>query len=1474
MSSASHISVPKPEFHHDVFSCVNFHPRDCHASLAMTRDVSLRVTKCRSNPGGMRGAFNGIAGPVPKQFTLVDMLWLWSLNRVHLVLQLCASQMSYFLGVDIGSVNAKLALIDKEGRIVQLDTEKISSSPRAAVSSLIARLGERVNLEQVDAAGVSGSGKAVIPKELDWAVYSSSLAIASGLLHCHPDAKTMIQIGGQSSLVIELEDGLRRPWKVVSNPLCAAGTGRFLEQQAYRLGISMDDFSSLALKCEGSPPRIAARCSVFAKTDLIHLQQKGVTVEPMLYALCESVARMVASLKKGTFEEPLYFVGGVAANAAIAKSLIDVLSARNGHRVKISIPENYLHIEAIGSALLSIGKTSQVVLLPGTDTRQSYFEMPRLEIIPVQEDKAVQRIERQCTGYLGIDVGSTSTKAVVIDECGTRVLGKNYLMTAGRPIDAVREVFRNLLGDAADKVKIGGVGVTGSGRYLVGSFVGADLIKNEITAQARAAADIAPEADIIEIGGQDSKLVIKRNGVVVDYQMNKACAAGTGSFIDELAEMLGISVTDGQFADLAFAAPYTIDLGTRCAAFMGQAVASAQQEGVPLEIITASLSNSIAKNYLSKVVGNKRLGDKIILTGAVFYNKAVVSAFHRELEGKRLIVAEHRDVSGAIGAALLAREGMAGQKSKFKGFREVVDSEVTLTTFTCKGCDNNCTITRMQMLNEKPTYYGSRCDRYDAAAGQAKQETFFDEREKLLFREYNKDSGTGTSVGIPRALLVYDYAPLLIGFLNALDARCVLSSQTTKEIMEQAIELSYTDSCFPLKLLHGHAAMLDDVDYILYPSAIRLGEVDGAEDQKYACPLVQASPYIIRQAVNLGERILIPTLDFSHGIADVVKNLTDVAMKMGFSRGKGKKAALAAIEAQKKFEADQAALGKKLLEQLRQSDQLGVVIFARSYMSQDSGANLGIAEKLAQLGMVPIPLDFLPLETVNPKDYQDRPYWHYESKYIAGAAITAADPQLYGLALTNFGCGPNSFILPIVDDIMGGKPWGQLEIDEHAAEAGIVTRLEAFVDTIKGFARSARQAKVPPEEIYRGVSVLEQSNKVFLLPNMSPHVCLMGAAMEAYGLNVLALPEPDERDLFYADRVTSSEECLPYRVTLGSFLRFYYENGKDMSNFEAFMAGAYGPCRFGHYAGEQIRVFKDLGIGLPMRTSVSNNAYRDINLGSRSTQMTAMRFVWRSCTAMDCLQKLLWRARPYEKSAGSADALFEEYTTRIADRVRRKEDFSDLLRQATSDFKSLVDPDLPRKPLVGINGEIFLRSNKFSNNNLVRVCEDAGLEVVVSPMGEWIKYISYRHIEDAIKERKFIKMIGSYVMDRIQARDERWVENHFMDLVDEREPSIAHLLSYTRPWLSPKCGSEAVLSIGSGIDWMENPRFAGVISVMPHGCMPGGIVAAMSEKFSSVYHKPWINLTYDGIMETNNLARINNFAEVIRFCSRDGGEGA
>ena len=382
---------------------------------------------------------------------------------------------------------------------------------------------------------------------------------------------------------------------------------------------------------------------------------------------------------------------------------------------------------------------------------------------------------------------------------------------------------------------------------------------------------------------------------------------------------------------------------------------------------------------------------------------------------------------------------------------------------------------------------------------------------------------------------------------------------------------------------------------------------------------------------------------------------------------------------------------------------------------------------------------------------------------------------------------------------------------------------------------------------------------------MAPQAEMLAAAMQAFGVKATVLPESTEESLLHSNRVTLGTECLPYRVTLGDFMMFLQQNGGgniDLRAIEGFMPSAFGPCRFGKYAVEQVRILKELGYDFPLRTTVSNHAYRDLGLGTAFE-----RLAWRGIVAMDFLQRLQWRTRPYERQKGAADELFDRYAAAIAELTRRRQDLNDTLRQATGEFGQIIDVSIPRKPLVGINGEIFLRSNRFSNCDLARQCERAGLEIIISPFSEWIQYITHRNIEDGVRERDLKKVLSGKIRKLLLDRDQHRVASSFNGLLDTHEPSTREILDFSCDYLSPKCGSEAVLSIGSGIDWMENPEFAGVISVMPHGCMPGGIVAAMSERFSARYGKPWINLTYDGTLESNNLERINNFAEVLRFCS-------
>lgn len=1366
------------------------------------------------------------------------------------------------LGLDIGASTVKVAVVGNDSQVLYVDNANISKGgPRKAAAELLDQLQTRYSFAEIATAGATGRGQDLYKGEPGWQTFTSPYAAVNGLKSDYPDVRTIIEIGGQGSLVIGLEG---KKWWAAMSSLCAAGTGRFLEQQAKRLGITIEEFGNIALEWTDQPPRIAGRCSVFAKSDLVHLQQKGYPVHAMLAGLSDSIARMIEAQWRDEFVSPIYLIGGVAANKGVVRALSHVLKAE-----KIIVPTNYENQEAIGAARLSrISLDRPVDFYPQKNGDSQVFYIPnRLKPIILSNEWKPKELEPGITDvYLGVDVGSTSTKAVVINSSG-EVLRKIYLKTAGQPLEAVKKVMAGLADEVEGKVRVKAAGVTGSGRYLVGNFIGADLIKNEITAQTRAAKHIDPDvATIFELGGQDSKFVSLRNGTAVDYQMNKACAAGTGSFIDELAEQLGVSTQNGEFARLALAAKKQLDLGEKCAAFMSQAVTSAQHEGVPIESIIASLPTSLTKNYLSKVVGNRRIGDRVILTGAVFFNEAVVSAFETALPGKKLIVPEHKEVTGAIGAALLAKEANSQEAlSKFKGFSEVVQEDPKLRYFNCGDCEHACAISMMTGADGTKFYYGSRCDRFDAEERGKKYEkppTPFTEREALLFKNYDPEKGTDPVVGIPRALMAYDLAPMLTGFLNSLGVRIRYTSQTTKEIVEESSKYAYADSCFPIKLLHGHVAELlkAEVDHILIPNAIRLGEMTNEADQHFACPLVQAAPYIIKSKFELGDKLLDPVIDFSKGDKAAIESFVDIAKRLGFSREKGERAIEEGLAQQREFEYELREQGKKLLDELADDpNAIGMVLLSRSYNAQDVGANLAMADELRKLGVVPIPMDCLPLDEIDISDVTDRPYWNYERKILAASKYIAKHPRLFGLFLSNFGCGPNSFIQKEVEDIMGDKPLGQIEIDEHAAEAGIITRLEALVDTDRGYMAAGFSSDLEPIRYRRMVFSGAGTRNTLFIPRMADHADGLARAMRAFGVDAQVLPESDERSMSLSRDMTSGKECLPFRDTLGGILLAAQQGRIPAEGARALMAGSFGPCRIGKYSQEIQRILNERGIPVEVLTTVSDNSYADLGLGIPFEILA-----WKGIVATDLLQKMLWSTRPYEKQPGETNKAYQYYLNQIGEYVERKKDLGPLLKEMANIFFELRDPSLPKRPIVGGNGEIYVRANSFCNQRLVETCEAEGLEVEVAPMTEWIRYIHLRRIEDAWADKDLGKLIRSGLRKLVTEYYQRKLASRTDGVIHTKEPSPAELVRATAPYLPGRNSNESILSIGSGILQMKNPRFAGVISMAPHGCMPGGIVGSFAEQLSREYGKPWISLTYDGFSDTVNRERIATFAEQIR----------
>ena len=653
-------------------------------------------------------------------------------------------------------------------------------------------------------------------------------------------------------------------------------------------------------------------------------------------------------------------------------------------------------------------------------------------------------------------MGSISTCLAVTDEAD-RVLARRYLLTRGAPLEAVRQGLLELGAELGD-FQVLAVGTTGSGRYLTGDFVGADVVRNEITAQARAAVAVDPGVDtVFEIGGQDSKYIRLDHGAVVDFTMNHACAAGTGSFLEEQADRLQIRIKD-DFARLALASPAPVALGERCTVFMESDLVHHQQQGRDIPDLTAGLAYSIAQNYLNRVVDGRPVGGRIFFQGGVAWNAGVVSAFE-QLLGRALVVPPHHDVTGAVGAAILAREQRAregGGASRFRGF-DLSDRDYESSVFECRACPNLCQVNRVVIGGEPPIFYGARCDRFEEAGRTATRARelpdHFAEREALLLGGWSPpaDDDPRPRVAIPRAMLFFDLFPYWRTFFEELGYAVVLSEPTNPRILRAAQEQAVAETCLPIKLVFGHVldALEKRPDFLFLPSVInRENAAPGQRSNQY-CPYVPAASQLVNAHMDLearGVRPLRVTLEmaWAQGTRSQMRGL---APQLGVSRRRAVRAALAAEAAQQAFYAALRRRGAEVLASLP-ADVPVAVLVGRPYNTHDLGAILDLPYKLRRLGVLPVPMDFLPLEQVDVSARYPNLYWRGGQDLLAAATLVARDPRLHAVYVTNFSCGPDSFLTGFFRRLMGEKPYLELEIDDHTADAGIITRCEAFFDSV------------------------------------------------------------------------------------------------------------------------------------------------------------------------------------------------------------------------------------------------------------------------------------------------------------------------------------------------------------------------------------------------------------------------------------------
>lgn len=987
------------------------------------------------------------------------------------------------LGIDIGSTTVKVVALDAERHLLASRYVRSCGRPRAVVGETIAELGRTIDLSRASIVGLSGSGGGPLADLIGGTHVNELVAQTRAVGEFHQEARTIIEIGGQDSKLLSLrwDEGSRQMMleDFAMNALCAAGTGAFLDQQAERLGIAIDgEFARLAMQSV-SPPRIAGRCTVFAKSDMIHLQQVGTPMSDILMGVCLAMARnFITVIGKGKrFIPPILFQGGVAYNAAVKRAFETVLDLEPG---SIIVPEHHTIMAALGAAYVAMdghdrGETTRRFV--GFDrledaVRRQAAATAGLPVLVRAEAPGAERSDGAALpamgtvdAWLGVDVGSVSTNVVLID-AASRVLARRYLMTAGRPLEAVREGLRLVAAQVGDCVIVRGVGATGSGRYLTGDFIGADAVRNEITAQARAAAAADPGVDtVFEIGGQDSKFIRLQHGAVTDFTMNNACAAGTGSFLQEQADRLQIRIEE-QFSDLSFDSSCPAALGERCTVFMESDLVHHQQQGARVTDLTAGLAYSIAENYLNRVVNGRPLGSRILFQGGVASNAAVVAAFSAKL-GRPITVPPNHDVTGAIGAAILAREEMArrngnGAGTRFRGF-DLSQRRYESSVFECKACPNLCEVHKVVLDGETPFFYGARCDKFEEAGrgisvGWRQIPDLFAEREALLLGGWTEPPARATGerarlrVGLLRNLTFFDFFPFWRGFLDRLGCDVVLSAPTNPSVVKLTQQNAAIESCFPVKLAFGHLADFAerDVDAVLLPSL--LNREDGAPGQphNHYCPLISATPSLLmgnRASGAQGPRIVSRVLHLANERAARIELRALARELTGASRGLADEAIQAGWAAQQAFASGVRARGREALCGAG-DDVPRVVVVGRPYTANDPGANLDLPYRLRRLGVLPVPMDFLPLDGTGLPAVHDEMYWRSGQQILQAAAIVRDDPRLQAIYLTSFNCGPDAFLITFFREALGDKPFLELELDDHTADAGIITRCEAFFDSL------------------------------------------------------------------------------------------------------------------------------------------------------------------------------------------------------------------------------------------------------------------------------------------------------------------------------------------------------------------------------------------------------------------------------------------
>jgi predicted CoA-substrate-specific enzyme activase len=992
----------------------------------------------------------------------------------------------YYVGIDAGSVSLNCVVVDQKKEIVyESPYKRHLGKVEEKVLELFQDLYQRFGQEKIKAVAFTGNHGQKISQRVGGFYEFETISEVLGSLFVRPDAKSIISMGGQDIGLFQVNhNGVS--WELEyfnTNGPCASGTGSFIDQQAQRLAtaiyseqvvISQDqtdnilkDFIKLGLRSE-KPSNVACRCTVFTKSDMIHLQNKGEKLEDIIYGLHLGNARnyMSTIVCNRVLENPILFIGGLSMNELQVRAFKDyfpelIVPRHNAsvgalgvalHALDLGL-ENHLHLEA--SELIRGKDRSEFPIAPKLKLKETHF--------PEDNEVRKRSFAEKERVYLGIDIGSTTTKYALIDE-NREIIHKSYVHTQGKPIEVTQGLLRIIRDEIGDKVEIVGTATTGSGRNVVGDFLNADLIIDEITAHARGAVEIDPGIDtIFEIGGQDSKYIYISNAYPLDFDMNKVCAAGTGSFLHELANKYGINIV-GEFQEIALSSDTPVKLAERCTVFMESDLVSYLQKGLPRDDLIAGLCYAIVYNYLNRVVGKRKTGQRVMFLGGPSLNKAVVAAFENVL-GRGLVVPKHREVLGAFGAAISLQEKMELENSTtstFRGLDSAINDQMDYKEKACRAdasCHNQCKL-KIYDFDGRKSIWGGECGRYDLIRGKgSKKENYFLLRERIwqshmdgLYEELKGEpimevDGRPT-MGMQRSLYTLQTGVLWAHFLDRLGYRVVFTPPTNSQLSSAGIEAMTSETCYPIKVSHGHVkALVGKTRYLFLPSIINMPTPKESERGFY-CPLVSSNQYMVRVALDLDEAsILSPIVHLKYDTSTLAVELSEqLSKKLGKSRSEIERALEYALERQNVFIDEMYAIGKEIIA-THPTDMPLVLVTGRPYNLYDERLNLRLGQNMAKIGVDAVPMDFVDVTDVDLSDFPAM-YWGLGAQILRTARFIKDRPNYFGLHITNFSCGADSFIEHFYKHIMGDKPYLILELDEHSAVAGVMTRLEAYKNVI------------------------------------------------------------------------------------------------------------------------------------------------------------------------------------------------------------------------------------------------------------------------------------------------------------------------------------------------------------------------------------------------------------------------------------------